>query len=39
MKDSLLLDWETKRSFEDYLGYESIIQKFLGKKEHYTGEL
>jgi hypothetical protein len=37
--DSLLLDWETKKSFWDYLGCESITQKSTGKKEHYTGEL
>jgi hypothetical protein len=33
--DSLLLDWETKKLFWDYLGCESITQKSTGKKEHY----
>jgi hypothetical protein len=37
--DSSLLDWETKKSFWDYLGYESIIWRLIEKKEHYTGEL
>jgi hypothetical protein len=37
--DSLLLDWETKKSFWDYLGCKSITQRLTGKKEHYTGEL
>jgi hypothetical protein len=31
--NSLLLDWETKKSFWDYFGCESITQKLIGKKE------
>jgi hypothetical protein len=37
--DFLLLDHETKKSFWDYPGCESTIQKSTEKKEHYTGEL
>jgi hypothetical protein len=35
----LITGFGNKKSFWDYLGCESITQKSIGKKEHYTGGL